>query len=82
MDTNGPVYGVAEMTDSLTILDPVTHRASVVKVPSEAPPVVGGFQRVPDPLAALRRERLGASGRRAQLRRRRHRPRVDGVASA
>jgi len=31
------------MTDSLTILDPVTHRASVVKVASEASITVQGF---------------------------------------
>ncbi len=47
VNANGPVYGVAEMTDSLTILDPVTHRASVVTVPSEASPFVGGFNASP-----------------------------------
>ena len=47
VNANGPVYGVAEMTDSLTILDPTTHRASVVKVPSTASPVVQGFNASP-----------------------------------
>ena len=47
VNANGPVYGVAEMTDSLTILDPVTHRASVVKVPSVASVVVQGFNAAP-----------------------------------
>ncbi len=43
VNANGLVYGVAEMTDSLTMLDPVTNTASVVTVPSTASPVVGGF---------------------------------------
>ena len=47
VNANGPVFGVAEMTDSLTILDPVTHTASVVTVPSTAPPFVGGFNASP-----------------------------------
>ena len=47
VNANGPVFGVAEMTDSLTILDPVAHRASVVKVPSEASVVVQGFNASP-----------------------------------
>ena len=47
VNANGPVYGVAEMTDSLTILDPVTHRASVVTVPSSASEVVQGFNASP-----------------------------------
>ena len=47
VNADGPVYGVAEMTDSLTVLDPVTHTASVVTVPSTAPPLVGGFNASP-----------------------------------
>ena len=47
VNANGLVFGVAEMTDSLTILDPVAHRASVVTVPSEASPFVGGFNASP-----------------------------------
>ena len=47
VNANGPVYGVAEMTDSLTIVDPETHRASVVTVPSEASVVVQGFNASP-----------------------------------
>ena len=65
VNANGPVYGVAEMTDSLTILDPVTHRASVVKVPSEASIVVQGFNA-----AATRSPHYGVSvwARRADVR--------------
>jgi hypothetical protein len=48
-NSNGPVYGVAEMTDSLTIVDPVAHTASVMKVPSSAPPVQSGFNASPTP---------------------------------
>ena len=47
VNAHGPVFGVAEMTDSLTVLDPVTHTASVVTVPSTASPFVGGFNASP-----------------------------------
>ncbi len=47
VNANGLVYGVAEMTDSLTILDPATHSASVVKVPSSASVVEQGFNASP-----------------------------------
>ena len=47
VNANGPVYGVAEMTDSLTILDPVEHRATVVKVPSGAQYMVQPFNASP-----------------------------------
>ena len=47
VNANGLVYGVAEMTDSLTILDPAEHRSRVVKVPSSAPPLVSGFNASP-----------------------------------
>ena len=47
VNANLPVYGVAEMTDSLTVLDPVTHAASVVTVASTAPPLVQGFNASP-----------------------------------
>ena len=81
VNANGPVYGVAEMTDSLTVLDPVTHTAAVVTVPSTAPPLVGGFNASP-----TRSPHYGddvcAPGRRAQLGRRRPGARVDGVAGA
>jgi hypothetical protein len=46
-NANGPVYGVAEMTDSLTMLDPVEHRARNIKVLTEAPPLVSGFNAAP-----------------------------------
>ena len=47
VNANGPVYGVAEMTDLLTIVDPVTHTASVVKVPSRASALVQPFNASP-----------------------------------
>jgi len=49
INSNGPVFGVAEMTDSLTILDPLEHRASVVKAPSKASVLVSGFNAAPTP---------------------------------
>ena len=47
VNADGPVFGVAEMTDSLTVLDPVAHRSWVVRVPSEASPLVQGFNASP-----------------------------------
>lgn len=47
INADGPVVGVAEMTDSLTIVDPVEHRAWNVEVPSDAPPLVQGFNASP-----------------------------------
>ena len=35
--TGGLVYGVVQSTDILTVLDPVEHRASVIKIPSRGP---------------------------------------------
>jgi hypothetical protein len=49
VNANGPVFGVAEMTDSLTVLDPLEHRASVIKAPSNAPALVSGFNASPTP---------------------------------
>lgn len=46
---NGLVYGVAEMTDSLTVVDPMSHVASVISVPSSAPPLQSGFNASPVP---------------------------------
>ncbi len=46
-NANGPIYGVAEMTDSLTMLDPVEHRVRNIKVLSAAAPLVSGFNASP-----------------------------------
>ena len=48
-NANGPIYGVAEMTDSLTMLDPVTHRVRNIKVLTDAPPLVSSFNAAPTP---------------------------------
>lgn len=48
-NANGPIYGVAEMVDSLTMLDPVEHRVRNIKVPTEAPPLVSSFNAAPNP---------------------------------
>jgi hypothetical protein len=37
VNANGPVYAVVQPSDILAVLDPVEHRASVIKVPSNAP---------------------------------------------
>ena len=37
VNANGLVYGVVQPTDILTVLDPVEHRASVIKIPSRGP---------------------------------------------
>jgi hypothetical protein len=36
-NANGPVYAVSQPTDLLLVLDPVEHRATTIKVPSNAP---------------------------------------------
>jgi hypothetical protein len=46
-NANGPIYGVAEMTDSLTMLDPLQHRVRNIKVPTEAPTLVSAFNAAP-----------------------------------
>jgi hypothetical protein len=46
-NANGPIYGVAEMVDSLTMLDPIENRVRNIKVPTEAPPLVSGFNASP-----------------------------------
>jgi hypothetical protein len=43
VNANGLVYGASEMTDTLSILDPVQNKAVVLKVPSTAPPLVSAF---------------------------------------
>src|SRR5256712_5256960 len=43
VNANGPVYGASEMTDTLSILDPVRNKAVVLKVPSAAPALVSAF---------------------------------------
>jgi hypothetical protein len=48
-NANGPVYGVAEMVDSLTMLDPVEHRVKNIKVPTAAPTLVSSFNASPTP---------------------------------
>ena len=47
-NANGPIYGVAEMTDSLTMLDPVTHTVKNIKVQTPAPVLVSGFNAAPN----------------------------------
>jgi hypothetical protein len=37
LNANGPVYAVVQPTDLLAVLDPVEHRATMIKVPSTAP---------------------------------------------
>jgi len=48
-NANGPIYGVAEMVDSLTMLDPVEHRVRNIKVLSDAPPLTSSFNASPTP---------------------------------
>jgi hypothetical protein len=47
VNANGKVYGASEMTDTLSTLDPVKNAAVVLKVPSEGPPIVSGFNASP-----------------------------------
>jgi hypothetical protein len=49
VNAKGLVYGASEMTDSLSTLDPVRNKAVVMKAPSEAAPLVSGFNASPTP---------------------------------
>lgn len=39
-NANGLVYGVVQPSDLLTVLDPVDHRATMIEIPSSAPPIL------------------------------------------
>jgi len=43
INANGPLYEVSEMTDTMNILYPVQNRAETIKVNTEAPKLVSGF---------------------------------------
>jgi hypothetical protein len=47
VNANGMVFGASEMTDTISTLDPVHNKAVVIKAPSEAPPLVSGFNASP-----------------------------------
>jgi len=49
VNANGLVFGASEMTDTISILDPVQNKATVLKAPSEAPPMVSAFNASPTP---------------------------------
>ena len=59
VNANGPIYGASQMTDTINVLDPNTHKASIIKVPGTGPvidvqnasPVWGGpiWKRQADP---------------------------------
>src|SRR5881296_343129 len=49
VNANGLVFGASEMTDTISILDPVQNKATVLKAPSEAPPLVSAFNASPTP---------------------------------
>jgi hypothetical protein len=47
VNANGLVIGASEMTDTLSVLDPVANRTSVVPVPSAGSPAPNGFNASP-----------------------------------
>lgn len=49
VNANGKIYGASEMTDILTVLDPVQNKADNIKVPSEATPLNIPFNASPTP---------------------------------
>src|SRR5262245_6248165 len=49
VNANGPIFGASEMTDALTILDPVEHAATVVKIAPGAPNLISAFNASPTP---------------------------------
>ncbi|MBY0508560.1 MAG: carboxypeptidase-like regulatory domain-containing protein [Rhodospirillaceae bacterium] len=46
LNANGPVYGLDEFWGSMLVLDPVTHKTSVVTVPDSVPTRPGGKKAV------------------------------------
>jgi hypothetical protein len=52
VNANGPIYGASEMTDALTILDPIEHTSTVVRIASGAPDMVSSFNASPTPSPA------------------------------
>src|SRR5215472_8289435 len=49
VNANGMVYGASEMTDIVTVLDPVHNKSEILKVPTEAPPLNMPFNASPTP---------------------------------
>lgn len=45
-NANGPIYGLDEFWGTMTVLDPITHKTSLVKVPDSNPPRPGGMKAV------------------------------------
>jgi hypothetical protein len=52
VNAGGPVYGASQMTDTLSILDPSANKAEVIKIPTNAPMLVSGFNAAPNPSPA------------------------------
>lgn len=48
-NANGPVFGVTQMVDSLNMLDPIENRSTKIPIPTNAPPLVSGFNASPTP---------------------------------
>jgi hypothetical protein len=46
VNANGPIFEASEHTDMLTILDPVQNKASMIRVPSEAPRLTDSLNTV------------------------------------
>ncbi|HYL36741.1 MAG TPA: carboxypeptidase-like regulatory domain-containing protein [Bryobacteraceae bacterium] len=49
VNANGLVYGASEMTDIVTVLDPVQNKSDILKVPTEAPVMNMPFNASPTP---------------------------------
>jgi hypothetical protein len=49
LTANGKIYGVSEMNDTLTELDPVTNSTRIIKTLTNAPPMASGFNASPSP---------------------------------
>ena len=58
VNAHGLVYGVVQPSDLLTVLDPVGHRATMITIPSNAPPILTDTPTSPyygdDPIWARR----------------------------
>jgi hypothetical protein len=49
INANGPIYGVSQMNDALNVLDPAESKATIIKTPTTAPPLVSSFNAAPTP---------------------------------
>ncbi len=76
LTANGKIYGVSQMNDALMELDPTENSSKIIKTPTNAPPMVSGFNASPSPSPNFGAGHVEAQRRPAQRRHRRQGPRL------